>query len=166
MPGPWGSPRATLACARRELAHAGLHIVRASRIYVTAPLGAGRQAPYLNAVLLLQGGLAPAAVLRLVKRIERRAGRRFGRHWGPRRLDIDLLDHGGRRLGWPPWRRERGRLILPHPEMHRRAFVLVPLLEVAPHWRHPVFGITARSLLGRIGQRERAGVREALDSAD
>jgi 2-amino-4-hydroxy-6-hydroxymethyldihydropteridine diphosphokinase len=140
--------------------------VRASKIYATAPLGAGRQARYLNAVLVLQGGLAPTAVLRLAKQIERQAGRRFGRHWGPRRLDIDVLDHGARRLGWPPRRRERGRIILPHPEMHRRAFVLVPLLEIAPHWRHPVLGVTARTLLGRLAPGARSGVREALDSAD
>lgn len=166
MPGPWGPPRATLACAQRALTRAGLRIVRASKIYATAPLGAGRQARYLNAVLVLQGGLAPAAVLRLAKQIERQAGRRFGRHWGPRRLDIDVLDHGARRLGWPPRRRERGRIILPHPEMHRRAFVLVPLLEIAPHWRHPVLGVTARTLLGRLAPGARSGVREALDSAD
>ena len=62
-----------------------------------------------------------------------------------RPLDLDILDYGGRRIGRPARRRERGRLILPHPEMHRRAFVLVPLLEVAPAWRHPVSGQTRQS---------------------
>jgi 2-amino-4-hydroxy-6-hydroxymethyldihydropteridine diphosphokinase len=163
MPGPWGSPRDTLVRAQHELAQAGLRIVRASGIYATTPLGSGRQARYLNAVLLLRGPVAPAALLRLVKRIERSAGRRMGRHWGPRCLDIDVLDHGGRRLGWPPRRRERGRLILPHPEMHGRAFVLVPLLEVDRHWRHPVLGASARMLLDRLGYRGRSGIRQTLD---
>jgi 2-amino-4-hydroxy-6-hydroxymethyldihydropteridine diphosphokinase len=165
LPGPWGDPRETLARARSELSRAGLRIVRSSRIYATAPMGPGRQAPYLNAVLLIEANVAPAALLRLLKRIERRAGRRFGRHWGPRCLDIDALDYAGRRLGWPPRRRERGRLVLPHPEMHRRAFVLVPLLEIAPHWRHPALGVAGRTLLGRLSHRGRFGVRQTLDFA-
>lgn len=162
LPGPWGPPLATLGRAREELAAAGLRIVRSSGYYRTSPLGPGRQAPYLNAVLLLQASAAPAGLLRLVKRIERRAGRRFAPRWAPRSLDIDVLDHGGRCLGWPPGRRKPGRLILPHPEMHRRAFVLVPLLEIAPHWRHPALGIAGRALLAKLGRAERSGVRRAL----
>jgi 2-amino-4-hydroxy-6-hydroxymethyldihydropteridine diphosphokinase len=142
-----------------------LRIVRYSQIYTTAPVGPGRQAPYLNAVLLLKAQIAPAALLRLLKRIERRAGRRFGPHWGPRCLDIDVLDYGGRRLGWPPRRRQRGQLILPHPEIHKRAFVLVPLLEIVPHWHHPALGVSGRSLLAGIDRREQRGVRRSLDFA-
>ena len=54
-------------------------------------------------------------------------------------------------------------LVLPHPEMHRRAFVLVPLLEICPHWRHPVLGVAGRVLLARLGLRRRLDVRQALD---
>jgi 2-amino-4-hydroxy-6-hydroxymethyldihydropteridine diphosphokinase len=163
--GAWGYPSETLRRAHREMAAAGLYALGASRVYATAPLGPGRQATYLNAVLRVEAALPPAALLRLVKGIERRAGRRVGRHWGPRCLDIDVLDFGGRRLGWPPRRRERGRLILPHPEMHRRPFVLVPLLEVAPHWHHPVLGVGGRALLARLGPSTRACVRQILDFA-
>src|SRR5262245_53638397 len=99
LPGPWGSPLETLINACRQLEQAGLRILRASHIYATAPLGPGRQAPYLNAVLVLDSRLPPATLLRLLKRIERRAGRRFGSHWGPRALDIDVLD-SGTRIGW------------------------------------------------------------------
>jgi 2-amino-4-hydroxy-6-hydroxymethyldihydropteridine diphosphokinase len=102
-------------------------------------------------------------LLRLLKRIERRAGRTRTRAMAPRALDIDILDHGGRRMGWPPRRRERGRLIIPHPELHARAFVLVPLLDVAPAWRHPVLGLTAKALLSRLPRAARAGVGQALD---
>jgi 2-amino-4-hydroxy-6-hydroxymethyldihydropteridine diphosphokinase len=161
--GVWGSPSETLRRARQELALAGFRNVRASRVYATLPLGLGRQARYLNAVLSMQGSLAPGALLRLVKGIERRAGRRIGRHWGPRCLDIDVLDFGGRRIGWPPRRRERDRLMLPHPEMHLRPFVLVPLLEVDRHWRHPVLGVSGRTLLARLGRSRRACVRQILD---
>ena len=102
LPGPWGGPDETQRRAKAELSRAGLRIVRSSRIYATAPIGPGRQAPYLNAVLLIEAHVAPGALLRIVKSIERRAGRRFGPLWGPRCLDIDVLDYAGRRLGWPP----------------------------------------------------------------
>jgi 2-amino-4-hydroxy-6-hydroxymethyldihydropteridine diphosphokinase len=163
LSGPWGDPKATLFRACDELSQAGLRIVRSSKVYATAPLGPGRQAAYLNAVLLIETNVPPAALLRLVKRIERRGGRRLGLHWGPRCLDIDILDYSGQRLGYGPRRRERGRLVLPHPEMHRRAFVLVPLLEICPHWRHPVLGVAGRVLLARLGLRRRLDVRQTLD---
>src|SRR5262245_25907729 len=165
LPGPWGDPQAILARACAELSRAGLRILQSSSVYATAPLGPGRQVPYLNAVLLVEASLAPGALLRLLKRIERRAGRRLGPHWGPRCLDIDVLDYGGRCIGWPPRARVRGRLVLPHPEMHKRAFVLVPLLEIHPCWRHPAFGVAGRTLLGRLDRRARLDVRQALDFA-
>jgi 2-amino-4-hydroxy-6-hydroxymethyldihydropteridine diphosphokinase len=163
LSGPWGDPRATLLRACDELSQAGLRVVRSSKVYATAPLGPGRQAAYLNAVLLMQTDVPPAALLRLVKRIERRGGRRLGSRWGPRCLDIDILDYAGRRVGYRPRRRERGRLVLPHPEMHRRAFVLVPLLEICPHWHHPALGVAGRLLLARLGLRRCLGVRQTLD---
>lgn len=165
LPGRWGDPLTALRRVVVELANAGLRLMAASHIYATTPLGPGRQAPYLNAVLMLESHLAPAALLRLLKGLERRAGRRFAPRWGPRCLDIDVLDYSGRRVGRPSRRRERGRLVLPHPELHSRAFVLVPLLEIAPHWRHPVLGVAGRTLLVRIDPRKRAGVLQTLDSA-
>jgi 2-amino-4-hydroxy-6-hydroxymethyldihydropteridine diphosphokinase len=133
--------------------------MRASRVFSTAPQGPGLQVRYLNAVALVAAPLPPAALLRLLKRIERDAGRRSGPKWGPRPLDLDILDYGGWRIGWPPRRRQRGQLILPHPEMDARAFVLVPLLEVAPHWRHPVLGLGVRALLARLAPGKVADVR-------
>jgi 2-amino-4-hydroxy-6-hydroxymethyldihydropteridine diphosphokinase len=161
--GRWGTPGEALGRACQELAQTGLHLVCASRIYTTTPLGPGRQTPYLNAVLVLQAHMAPGCLLRLVKRIERRAGRRLGSRWGPRCLDIDVVDQGGRRIGRASRRRIPGRLILPHPEVHRRAFVLVPLLDVVPAWCHPVLGIPGRTLLARLGAKDRANVRPTLD---
>jgi 2-amino-4-hydroxy-6-hydroxymethyldihydropteridine diphosphokinase len=126
-------------------------------------VGSGRQPPYLNAVVAATGALAPGNLLRLLKRIEARAGRRITPPLRPRPLDIDVLDYAGRRLNWPAVRRERGRLILPHPLLHTRAFVLVPLLEIARHWVHPALGRPARTLLARLGTKGRGGVRGALD---
>jgi 2-amino-4-hydroxy-6-hydroxymethyldihydropteridine diphosphokinase len=163
VPGRWGVPYATLVRACRELDKAGIKIVRCSNFYLTEPLGKGLQPRYFNAVIMVEPGLAPATLLRLLKRVERRAGRRLGPPMGARPLDIDILDYGGRRLGWPPRRRQRGRVTLPHPELHTRAFVLVPLREVAPFWRHPVLGLAAKALLARQPRAARSGVRQTLD---
>jgi len=123
------------------------------------------QPRYLNAVVLAKTYIAPGALLRLLKHIERRAGRRTARAMASRPLDLDILDYGGRRIGRSARRRERGRLILPHPEMHARAFVLVPLLEVAPAWRHPLLGRNVKALLAQLSPAVRVSVRQALDSA-
>jgi 2-amino-4-hydroxy-6-hydroxymethyldihydropteridine diphosphokinase len=163
--GRWGSPQETFTRARRELTRAGIRILRSSNCYWTKPLGDTPQPPYLNAVLLARANMAPGTLLRLFKRIERAAGRRTLRAMASRPLDLDVLDYMGRRIGWPVRRRARGRLILPHPEMHARAFVLVPLQEVAPAWRHPVWGRSAKALLVQLPPSSRASVRQALDSA-
>jgi 2-amino-4-hydroxy-6-hydroxymethyldihydropteridine diphosphokinase len=163
--GAWGPPDQTLARARHELARAGVRILAASSLYRTLPLGPGRQSPYLNAVLVCAARLGPAALLRLMKRLERRAGRRLRPRWAARCLDIDILDFGGRQLGWSRGRLERlvpERLILPHPQIDRRAFVLIPLLEVDLHWQHPTLAVGGRALLARLPPANRRGVRGCL----
>ncbi len=160
--GRWGGPRESLLHACNELEAAGLRLVRASHFYKTDPVGNGRQPRYLNAVVLVTGGgVAPGSLLRLLKKIERRAGRKSTPPMQARPLDIDVLDYGGRRLNWPVSRRERGRLVLPHPLLLSRAFVLVTVLEVAPHWSHPVLGRRAKTLMARLGPRAPSGVRRA-----
>jgi len=152
IPGRWGTPQQTLLRALTALAERGLAPLARSRFYVTKPVGGGRQPDFLNAVIRAPAGLAPLALLRLAKSLERQAGRRPGRRAGPRPLDIDILDYGGRRLGRGGAKRQLGGLILPHPELARRAFVLVPLAEIAPHWRHPVLGASATVLLRRFSR--------------
>jgi 2-amino-4-hydroxy-6-hydroxymethyldihydropteridine diphosphokinase len=161
--GRWGTPQESFAQAMRELRAAGLSIVESSFLYKTAAVGGGRQPEYLNAVLIARAALAPGSLLRLVKRIERSAGRTSTPPMQARPLDIDILDYGGRRLNWPCRRRQRGRLVLPHPLLDRRAFVLVPLMEVAPRWSHPVLGCRPRAMLARLGPGATRGVRQALD---
>lgn len=163
--GRWGAPGETLLRACRELEQAGVSIVRASSGYSTKPVGDTPQPRYLNAVVLAKAYIAPGTLLRLLKRIEQAAGRRTGRAIASRPLDLDILDYGGRRIGRPARRRQRGRLILPHPEMHKRAFVLVPLLEVAPAWRHPRSGRSVKALLTQLTPDARVNVRQTLDSA-
>ena len=159
--GRWGAPREGLLQTCNVLEAAGLRIIGTSHFYKTDPVGGGRQPRYLNAVVMASGGMAPGSLLRLLKQIERSAGRKSTPPMQARPVDIDVLDYGGRRLNWPVSRRERGRLVLPHPLLHTRAFVLVPLLEVAPSWRHPVLGRRARTLMLRLGPRAPSTVRKA-----
>ena len=154
-------------------AEPALTIVAVSSLYATAPVGgAGRQPTYMNAVISVDSRLAPGQLLRLLKRIERKAGRRPRGLNAPRPLDLDIVDSGGRRLGWPTQavrterqtrRSPRAWITLPHPEMHRRLFVLQPLAELAPGWHHSVYRMPIRRLLRRLpispGQ-----IRRVLDS--
>jgi 2-amino-4-hydroxy-6-hydroxymethyldihydropteridine diphosphokinase len=159
LPGRWGHPHESLARACRALEAAGLRIVKSSLLYKTDPVGGGRQPAYLNAVVMATGSIAPGSLLRLLKQTERRAGRKATPPMQARPLDIDVLDYGGRRLNWPCRQRERGRLVLPHPLLHKRAFVLVPLTEIAPRWSHPVLGRRPKAMLARLGPGAAKGVR-------
>lgn len=135
-----GDRAAHLRRALRALARTpGLRLLRASRIYETAPVGAPAGAPvgaggppqgdYLNAVVALQSALPPRLLLLRLQQIERAAGRRRSWRNAPRTLDLDLLFHGAPRS-------DPG-LVLPHPRLHLRGFVLAPLAEIAPALRHP-----------------------------
>ena len=113
----------------------------ASPIITTAPLGPGTR-HYANAVVALDWGGTLADLLALLQGMERAFGRRRGRRWGNRVLDLDIVAAGAAVV------RAR-RLMVPHPELARRRFVLDPLVAVAPGWRHPVLGLTARQLRAR-----------------
>ncbi|MDP9136676.1 MAG: 2-amino-4-hydroxy-6-hydroxymethyldihydropteridine diphosphokinase [Pseudomonadota bacterium] len=141
--GPWGSPREMLREARRRLDRNGIAVERSSALVETAPLGMADQPNFLNAVVRLATQLVPEALLARLEEVERAAGRQRARRWGPRTLDLDLLDHDGLQLA-------TDRLILPHPEIANRPFVLIPLAQIAPGWRHPVSGRTASELLSRL----------------
>jgi 2-amino-4-hydroxy-6-hydroxymethyldihydropteridine diphosphokinase len=166
--GPLGAPAETLQSALEQLERAGLRPVAISRLYRTAPVGGPRQPDFLNAVIEVEASTAPAALLRELKRIERRAGRRSGPVWGPRPCDIDILDYGWQVRGWdrrkdraakrPPTHSPHRRppLCIPHPLMQARAFVLVPLSDIAPRWRHRLLGGSLHGYLSRL-PRGRSG---------
>lgn len=141
--GPWGTPAETITRALRELQDAGVTVISVSPYYRTAAMGRARQPAYVNAAAAIDTALPPEALLRVLKAIERASGRRGGSPWGPRTLDIDILDYKGLVRHWrgkhPRFARAGPRpLVLPHPWIEKRPFVLRPLLDVAPFWRHPV----------------------------
>ena len=158
----WGPPPASFARAVATLCCSGVTTISASRLYLTEAVGPGLQNTYYNAVLVVSTQLPPSVLLRLLKRIERDAGRRRGRLWGPRPLDIDIVDYKGRLLGQRSRRRVPGQLELPHPELHKRAFVLVPLAEVLPQWRHPRLGLSVQTLVKRLPPQAHKGVGDSL----
>jgi 2-amino-4-hydroxy-6-hydroxymethyldihydropteridine diphosphokinase len=138
-----------------------------SPLYETEAVGNARQPAYVNAVALIDTSLPPEALLRVLKGIERRAGRRGGRPWGPRTLDIDILDYGGQVRHWrgtrPAFGNARARpLVLPHPLAHERPFVLRPLLDIAPGWRHPALKRSARDLWSPIAKQRQGSVIKRL----
>lgn len=106
-------------------------VARKSHLYETQPWGKTDQDPFINQVLMVNTTLDPRQLLEAITKIERELGRERKEKWGPRVIDIDILLYGKRVV------RDKG-LEIPHPEMHQRAFVLVPLMELDPELEHPV----------------------------
>ena len=147
---PWGPPAAAVERALAALDEAPLRLLKASRPIVTAPFGRIDQPDFVNAVAEVETSLEPPALLAHLHAIERRAGRRRTLRWGPRTLDLDLLDYNGLVVAEQPGRNDSP--VLPHPGIPERSFVLGPIAEIAPHWRHPVLDETAATLLARLEQ--------------
>lgn len=117
-------------------------LLRHSSLYRSAPVGPQDQPDYINAVALVETAFSPSPLLAELQRIEQAQGRVRTKRWGPRTLDLDLLLFDDLQL-------QTSTLTLPHPEMHQRAFVLVPLLEIAPDILIPGKG-AARALLAAL----------------
>jgi 2-amino-4-hydroxy-6-hydroxymethyldihydropteridine diphosphokinase len=125
------APVEILAAALEQLAqHPQIQVLCQSHWYETLPVGPP-QPNYLNGCAILEVNLSPLALLHVLFEIEARFGRVRAQHWGPRSLDLDLLLYDQTILQSP-------ELVLPHPRLHERGFVLVPLAEIAPDWVEPV----------------------------
>ena len=142
LPGPKGEPpQATCEWAVERLrALPGLHLNAVSRWYATAPEPPSGQPDYINGAVRLEGAADTAARFALLHAIEVEAGRVRTVRNAARPLDLDLIAMGGLVRDSPP-------PILPHPRAQLRAFVLKPLCDVAPAWRHPVTGLTPGAML-------------------
>jgi 2-amino-4-hydroxy-6-hydroxymethyldihydropteridine diphosphokinase len=117
-------------------------LLRLSPVYETDPVGPP-QPPYLNMVAELETELSPKGLLAEMLRVEKALGRERRERWGPRTLDLDLLLYGDLVL-------EEAGLSVPHPRLHERAFVLVPLLDLLPEGRHPLLGQSFAELLASL----------------
>jgi 2-amino-4-hydroxy-6-hydroxymethyldihydropteridine diphosphokinase len=118
-----------------------------SSLYETEPQGVSDQPLFLNAVCRVTTGLEPQALLRFLKNLEQESGRRpGGQKWGPRPIDLDILLYDDRLVDAP-------ELTIPHPRLAERAFVLIPLCELAPELRHPLLEKTMKELLASVGEK-------------
>jgi 2-amino-4-hydroxy-6-hydroxymethyldihydropteridine diphosphokinase len=144
QPGTFASPQALCEAAIKAMEREGLRITARSRWYSSAPLPPDPTQPwYINGAVSVATSLEPIALLALLNRIESEFGRVRTAQNGPRTLDLDLLAHGCRLIDSPS-------LTIPHPRLHERAFVLLPLLDIAPNWRHPQTGEQIREMLDSL----------------
>jgi 2-amino-4-hydroxy-6-hydroxymethyldihydropteridine diphosphokinase len=149
LPSRTGSPLETLRASLAELSRE-FTIEKVSRFY-TSPAWPDPQDPsFVNAVAGIRTGLAPQDLLALLHKTETAYGRTRSACNAPRVLDLDIIDYDGRV--------ETGALALPHPRMHLRAFVLVPLADIAPAWIHPVLHKSLTELIAELPPKETASV--------
>ena len=143
-----GPPRRTCEAALAALEKAGVRVLARSPWYASAPVPPSDQPEFVNGVAEVATRRSPEELLSLMHRIEANFGRVRGRPNAARTLDLDLLSYGEARRPGPDGP------ILPHPRLHERAFVLYPLRDVAPDWRHPGFGVGIAELIAALPPRQ------------
>jgi 2-amino-4-hydroxy-6-hydroxymethyldihydropteridine diphosphokinase len=139
----FASPRDTAESAVAELPTIGVDVVARSPWYLSEPVPASDQPWFVNGVVAVATDLPPEALLGRLLALETRFGRARGARNAARSLDLDLLDYDGHQCA-------TATLVLPHPRLHQRRFVLVPLRDIAPEWRHPALGMTVAELVARL----------------
>ena len=122
-------------------------LIQISSLYETEPVGYEEQDWFLNGVIAVETRLLAHQLLRLLKEIEGRVGRQHRKRWGPREVDLDLLIYDQCCVNTPD-------LIVPHPEMHQRSFVLVPFAEIAPDVLHPICQQNVQTLLANLNDEK------------
>ena len=154
LPSTYGNPRETCAAALEILRDIGVAPVKQSRWYESAPLPAVDQPWFVNGVAVVDTALDAVGLLDALHLIEDQFGRTRESRWAARTLDLDLLDYRGqlRDDGPPPQ--------LPHPRMAERGFVLLPLADVAPGWRHPRLDRTVEDLIADLDPAQTVRVIE------
>lgn len=118
-------------------------VLKVSSFYRTEPVGGVEQDWFVNGVIYGRTSMSPEGLLNLLNRVENAFGRVRDVRWGPRTLDLDILFFGDLEVNSPS-------LTIPHPRLHERCFVLVPLAEIVPNWVHPLLKAPARDLLARL----------------
>jgi 2-amino-4-hydroxy-6-hydroxymethyldihydropteridine diphosphokinase len=137
----YGNPIQTFEIAKRKLNNCGINILQSSSLYDTSPVGTDKNQPrYTNAVLNIQTDKTPDDLLKTLLDIEKDIGRTRDKQNEPRVIDLDLIAYNNEVI-------KDDILILPHPRMHERKFVLYPLHEINSHWVHPVNKMTVENLM-------------------
>lgn len=154
VPSPAGPPEVTLRRALEAMPRHGITVAAVSPFYRSEAWPNPADPPFVNAVAQVRTRLLPGELLKALLAIEKAFGRVRKRPNEPRTLDLDLIDYGGLVS-------DAEQLSLPHPRMHERAFVLRPLADVAPAWRHPDTGESVEVLLGIVGE---AGLERLADA--
>jgi 2-amino-4-hydroxy-6-hydroxymethyldihydropteridine diphosphokinase len=121
----------------------GVKVLRTSSLYRAEPVGFTDQDWFVNTVAEIRTMLQPRLLLEALKSIEKDMGRKESIKWGPRVIDLDILFYGQEII-------QEESLIIPHPELYKRRFVLLPLCEIAAYVIHPAFGVSVRGLLDRL----------------
>jgi 2-amino-4-hydroxy-6-hydroxymethyldihydropteridine diphosphokinase len=150
-----GPPAKTITAAWKALSIRGIQIASASRLYRTPAWPDPSDPPFVNAVACIETKLSPRALMDVLHDVETSFGRERTAKNAPRTLDLDLIDYQGRVEDGPP--------VLPHPRMAERAFVLIPMADVAPEWRHPQSGASLADLMAALGDRDYAAVMALPD---
>ncbi|MDE3115036.1 MAG: 2-amino-4-hydroxy-6-hydroxymethyldihydropteridine diphosphokinase [Pseudomonadota bacterium] len=150
LPSDAGTPEQTLRASLPALCEKGVTVIARSRLYRTPAWPNPDDPPFVNAMLHVETTHSPSALMVVLHEIESAFGRMRSVVNAPRTLDLDLIDYNGQI--------ETGALTLPHPRLGTRGFVLLPLADVAPLWRHPVSGRTVQELIAALPQSERAAI--------
>jgi 2-amino-4-hydroxy-6-hydroxymethyldihydropteridine diphosphokinase len=149
LPSRFGGPPETLAAAILALEEHGLTVSQKSRIWLTAPVPVSDQPWYHNAVVEISTPLSANEILKVLQSIENDFGRIREVRNEPRVIDLDLLAYNDQSF-------ETADLVLPHPRLHQRAFVLLPIQDIAPKWSHPVSGLPLADMIATIPAEQMA----------
>src|ERR1700690_982251 len=140
-----GDKEGNCKTAIERLSENGIAVKKISSPYRTKPWGVEDQPDFVNMAVKAETSIKPSELLTILKAIEKEMGRQDGVHWGPRLIDLDLLFYDDLVISCD-------KLAIPHPLLHKREFVLLPLAEIAAEFVHPVLKATIKQLGGNLGK--------------